>query len=334
MSDELSGIELTSTQRRVSHGISVTFPLKLKFNPSIARDPVKIGYVSTNYSMGYKADATFRLKNLTEEKVIETASSNLNCLKRILKWNVSNDILFFRISSNTVPFASHPMNTANWKEELRGLLKEVGSFIRDHYLRISMHPGQFTVINSEKREVVEASVRELEYHADLLDLMGVEGVIQIHVGSGSGGKERGLARFVRGFSLLPERIARRIAVENDDRIYTLRDCLVLNRELGIPVILDNLHHQVNSSGEGLSEAFSLARETWRGTPMTDYSSQEPGEEAGVHASTLDEDDFRRYVQEISRVGDADIMLEIRDKERSALKAVQVLRSMKVGKSRT
>ncbi|BBL47340.1 MULTISPECIES: hypothetical protein [Metallosphaera] len=132
---------------------------------------------------------------------------------------------------------------------------------------------------------------------------------------------------MRGFSLLPESVAKRLAVENDDKIYTLRDCLLLHRELGVPVVFDNLHHQVNGSGETLSEAFSLAKDTWRGTPMTDYSSQEPGQMPGVHANTLDENDFREYIGEISRIGDAEIMLEIRDKERSALRAVEILKAV-------
>lgn len=288
---------------------------------------MKIGYVSTNYSLDCRADATFRLKNLTEEKVLDTASSNLNCLKRILAWNVEHVILFFRISSNTIPFASHPKNTTNWRDELRDLLKEIGSYVRNNGIRVSMHPGQYTVINSERREIIEASIRELEYHANLLDIMGVEGYIQIHVGGRSSGKESGIERFVRGFSLLPENVAKRLAVENDDKIYTLRDCLSLHRELGVPVVFDNLHHQVNGNGETLSEAFSLAKDTWRGTPMTDYSSQEPGQMPGVHANTLDENDFREYIGEISRIGDADIMLEIRDKERSALRAVEILKAV-------
>lgn len=133
---------------------------------------MKIGYVSTNYSLDCRADATFRLKSLTETKVLETASSNLNCLKRILAWNVEHGILFFRISSNTIPFASHPKNTTNWRDELRDLLKEIGSYVRNNGIRVSMHPGQYTVINSERREIIEASIKELEYHADLLDLMG------------------------------------------------------------------------------------------------------------------------------------------------------------------
>ncbi|BBL47339.1 MULTISPECIES: hypothetical protein [Metallosphaera] len=152
--------------------LDVNSALKLKFKLRTAVNFVKIGYVSTNYSLDCRADATFRLKSLTETKVLETASSNLNCLKRILAWNVEHGILFFRISSNTIPFASHPKNTTNWRDELRDLLKEIGSYVRNNGIRVSMHPGQYTVINSERREIIEASIKELEYHADLLDLMG------------------------------------------------------------------------------------------------------------------------------------------------------------------
>nr|WP_252896910.1 hypothetical protein [Metallosphaera hakonensis] len=142
---------------------------------------MKVGYVSTNYSL-CKADSTFRLSSLSRERVLKTAISNLECLKRILLWNLDHEILFFRISSNTVPFASHPKVTFDWREELSSLLGEAGDVVRENGIRISMHPGQYVVINSQRRDVVESSIAELRYHADLLDAMEVEGRIQVHVG--------------------------------------------------------------------------------------------------------------------------------------------------------
>ncbi|BBG23129.1 UV DNA damage endonuclease [Sulfuracidifex tepidarius] len=287
---------------------------------------MKIGYVSTNRSL-CKADSTVKLDHL--ERVKGVANSNLECLKRTLEWNVEHDILFFRISSNTIPFASHPKMTFDWRKEMRGLLEEVGEVIREKSIRISMHPGQYTVLNSERGEVVRSSIEELKYHADLLDLMGVEGKIQIHVGSSKGGKEEGVRRFVENFSLLPENLRNRLVVENDDRVYTVRDCLEVWRGTGIPIVLDNLHHSLNNDGESLEEALDLVRGTWRGTPMMDYSSQEPGERRGVHASTLSETDFRDFLKVVK---DVDVMLEIKDKEASALKAVRIAKEMNKIKS--
>ncbi|MCY0850054.1 UV DNA damage repair endonuclease UvsE [Sulfuracidifex metallicus] len=282
---------------------------------------MKIGYVSTNRSL-CKADSTVRLDHL--EKVKETSERNLNCLKRILSWNIDHDILFFRISSNTVPFASHPRMTLDWRNELRDQLRSVGDIIRGR-IRISMHPGQYVVLNSHKREVVESSIAELKYHADLLDSMGVDGHIQIHVGSSQGGKREGKLRFQENFYLLPENVMKRLAIENDDRVYTVGDCLDLWDVLGTPVVFDNLHHDLNNNGESLEDALKKVRITWKGSrPMTDYSSQEKGDRPGVHASTLSVSHFLDYVK---RVDDIDMMLEIKDKEKSALKAVEILREI-------
>nr|WP_256202116.1 hypothetical protein [Sulfuracidifex metallicus] len=94
------------------------------------------------------------------EKVREVSERNLNCLKRTLIWNMDHDILFFRISSNTIPFASHPKMSLNWRDELGDQLRSVGDVIMGR-IRISMHPGQYVVLNSNRREVVESSVAEL-----------------------------------------------------------------------------------------------------------------------------------------------------------------------------
>ncbi len=195
------------------------------------------------------------------ERVKEVATNNLECLKRTLEWNVEHDIFFFRISSNTIPFASHPKMTFNWREEMRGLLGEVGDVIRENSIRVSMHPGQYTVLNSEREEVVKSSIEELRYHADLLDLMGVEGNVQIHVGSSKGGKEGGTERFMENFSLLPENVKSRLVAENDDRVYKVKDCLEVWGRTGTPVVLDNLHHSLNNDGERLEEVLKEVRVT-------------------------------------------------------------------------
>ncbi len=283
---------------------------------------MKVGYVSTNYSL-CKADSTIRLSSLSRDAVLKTSISNLECLKRTLLWNLDHEILFFRISSKTIPFASHPKATFDWRDELSSLLGEVGEVIRENGIRVSMHPGQYVVINSQKRDVVESSIAELRYHADLLDAMGVEGRIQIHVGSSSGGKEEALKRFEVNFQSLPDKVKRRMAIENDDRIFTVKDCLRLYQTLKVPVILDNLHQSLNNDGETFSEALEMVRKTWKERPMIDYSTQQ-GSKRGVHASTLDVDHFREFVKSVDEV---DIMLEIKDKEKSALKAVEVLKEI-------
>lgn len=285
---------------------------------------MRVGYVSTNYSLGCKADKTIKLSSLSEERVLKVSSSNLLCLKNILEWNLKHEILFFRISSNTIPLASHPKFHVNWKDKLSHILGDIGDFIKENSIRISMHPGQYVVLNSVREEVVRSSIMELKYHADLLDSMGIEGKIQIHVGSYMNGKEESLNRFIENFRKLPSNISKRLVIENDDKVFSVKDCLWISERTGIPVIFDNLHHSILNNGESLNDALSLVRRTWKDRPMIDYSEQEPGEKPGVHATTINEENFRRFVNEVDEV---DIMLEVKDKEISALKAVKVLKEL-------
>jgi UV DNA damage endonuclease len=130
---------------------------------------------------------------------------------------------------------------------------------------------------------------------------------------------------VERFGRLDETIRRRLVVENDDRRYNLRDCLRISALTEIPVLFDFFHHQVNSSGETIQEAFKLFTETWKmgdGLPMVDFSSQKPGHKMGSHVDSIDLKEFTVFLEE-SKPYDFDVMLEIKDKEKSAISAVKI-----------
>ena len=149
--------------------------------------------------------------------------------------------------------------------------------------------------------------------------------IQIHVGGVYGDKRKSMERFIGRFGRLDRKIQQRLAIENDDRNYTLRDCVNIHEKTGVPVIFDSFHHELNSSGESVAGALEYVSETWSkgdGVPMVDYSSQQSGKRKGRHAESIDLRRFRRFLRETGP-HDFDIMLEIKDKERSALKALRV-----------
>ncbi len=149
--------------------------------------------------------------------------------------------------------------------------------------------------------------------------------IQIHVGGVYGDKKKSMEKFVERFESLDEEIKRRLVIENDDKSYSLKDCIKIHGVIGIPVLFDRLHHEVNNSGETILEAFELFQNTWEkkdGLPMVDYSSQRSGKRQGEHAETLDLDNFKDFL-EGTRPFDYDLMLEIKDKEQSALRAVEL-----------
>jgi len=288
---------------------------------------MRIGYPCINTTIGCKSSRTFRLKSYSEKRLMETVENNLGCLGRILKFNLKHNILFFRMTSDLVPFASHPICKFDWQACFRKRFKAIGDFIQSYGMRISMHPAQFVLINSLDNRVLDSSVREMVYHAQVLDLMELDtsAKIQIHVGGTYRDKDRSMMRFVERFEKLDEIVKRRLVIENDDRRYSLRDCLQISAKTRVPVLFDVLHHGVNSSGETIQEAFRLFTRTWKerdGLPMVDYSSQKAGHKMGKHVETINLEHFVGFLDK-SKPYDFDIMLEIKDKEMSALKAIEI-----------
>jgi UV DNA damage endonuclease len=246
----------------------------------------------------------------------------------VLRFNEEHNILFFRITSDLVPFASHPVNTFNWQDYFRYGFEEIGAFIRKNRIRISMHPDQFTLINSVDKNTFKRSCKELAYHAQILDLMKLDTCmkIQIHVGGIYKNKEESMKRFVTRYFQLDSSIRSRLAVENDDRLYNVADCLKISGETGLPMLFDVFHHRVNKTDTTANAALRLSSKTWNwkrdGIPMVDYSSPRIGAPPRQHAESIDLRQFRNFLKETSPF-DFDLMLEIKDKEKSAIKAVRV-----------
>jgi len=289
---------------------------------------MKIGYPCINRGIGCTANSTFRLANYSPDNLVNKVTNNLACLKKILEYNVDNNLLFFRISSDLIPFASHPICEFKWQDYFKEHFSELGSFIKKNNIRISMHPDQFVLINSPKEEVVKKSIADLTWHCEVLDLMGLDdsAKVQIHVGGIYGDKESAINRFVRNYKKLPQPIKRRLAIENDERLYSVKDCLSVSEMTKVPIIFDSFHHSCLNDGQTMREALGLIQQTWNkhdGIPMTDYSSQQLNSKVGKHTEHIDIKDFRKYIKRTKGI-DFDIMLEIKDKEKSALKAIKAI----------
>jgi UV DNA damage endonuclease len=293
---------------------------------------MKIGYPCINRSVGCTANHTFRLSSYSQKKIIDTVNSNLDCLEKILDFNLSNQLLFFRISSDVIPFASHPVCKFSWQDYFKPRLARIGNFIKKYKMRISMHPDQFVLINSPREDVWQRSLAELEYHQQFLDLLGLrqDAKIQIHVGGVYGDKAASIKRFIERYRKLNNNIKKRLVIENDHRLYSVADCSVIYQNTGVPIILDSFHHQCLNNGEAIAEVLKKTKISWSrddGVPMVDYSQQQKNATVGRHAIDLDKEIFKKFLKE-SHGFDFDIMLEIKNKERSALKALDIIKSLK------
>jgi UV DNA damage endonuclease len=305
---------------------------------------MKIGYPCINNSISRNSPSTFRLASYSEHKLAQTIEGNLIHLNQILKYNVKNNLLFFRISSDLIPFASHPICELNWCKHFQTEFVQIGDFIKKHNIRISMHPDQFVILNSPNSKIVENSINELKYHCRVLDEMDLDATakVQIHIGGVYGNKVEAINRFTRIFNdssrLIDNAIKKRLVIENDDRLYSLKDCLSINQETSIPIVFDSFHHELLNNEEPIRIALEKAMSTWKmsrdGFPIVDYSSQNSvkGKEnkvrKGKHAERIDLTLFKKFLEETQNL-DFDIMLELKDKEKSALKALDVKRQTNI-----
>jgi len=284
---------------------------------------LRLGYACVNHALGKagRSDRTCRLANATPERLEELSRANLDGLRRILAWNAEHDVCVFRMSSDLIPLASHPEAQWGWREALQAELREVGHDAHDHGLRLSMHPGQYTVLNSPKPKVVANAIEELRYHADLMDFMGLapSSKIVLHVGGVYGDKARAKRQLRDAFADLPGNVQARLVLENDERSYGAEDVVELCEPLGVPMIFDDLHHRAYA-GEPPSRALLAdVLATWEDDPhgraKLHFSSQRPDARAGAHADGVDVEEFRRFVATLPTT-DVDVMLEAKAKERA------------------
>jgi UV DNA damage endonuclease len=288
----------------------------------------RIGYACTPISIPYKTSRSFLLKNFNEDTFNECVASNIKDLMSILQWNIKQGIHMFRISSDIIPFGSHPINHIEWWRTFKEELLECGIFIKANDMRVSMHPGQYTVLNSPREEVVEKSIADLEYHCRFLDAMEVnyQCKIVLHVGGVYGDKHSAMESFISNFEKLSDSLKKRLVIENDDKSYTIEEVLEVCKNIGIPAVFDNLHHQLNPCSLEWDEIINRVKGTWKvedGPIKFHYSDQDIEKKGGAHSKSVITENFLNYMESIKSL-DADIMLEVKDKEVSSIKCVCAL----------
>lgn len=284
---------------------------------------MKIGYPCINLTLPCTCSSTFRLRNFSRERFLKTVENNLNCLFEILKWNKERNIQFFRISSGLIPFADHPVCKIDWQKIFKKDFLEIGEYIKKNKMRVSMHPDHFTILNSLNEDIVKKSIKTLEYHNDILDLMELNYThkMQIHVGGVYGDKETSKKRFVRNYKNLPLKIKKRLVLENDDRSFSLKDCLEVSKDSGIPVLFDVFHHSILNNGESIKEGLTLASKTWKkddGPILIDFSTQGKNKKKGAHAGYIDKKVFNKFLKKNQKIK-KDIMLEAKMKDKALLR---------------
>ncbi len=285
--------------------------------------------ITTNRSM---IKRTFKEKGMAYAS--ELAMQNIKDLKKILEWNEENDIKFYRMSSDVFPWMSeYDFKDLPDYHEICYLLDDAGEFATRNGHRLTFHPGPFNVLGSPNDKVVDKTIKELNQHSQMMDLMGFfpshYNKINIHVGGTYGGDFEGTAsRWVKNFYRLDENTRSRLTLENDDkasmwsvkRLYEL-----IYQRVGVPIVFDYHHFKFCTGGQTQEEAVQMAASTWPGdvkpvVHLSESRREEQGDEKirpQAHSDWIYNPVPRHGVQ-------YDMMLECKMKEQALFKYREIL----------
>ena len=221
---------------------------------------------------------TFDAKGLpyVSELIIE----NLKDTLKVLDYNLKNHIYIYRLSSDSFPWMSEYefSDLPNFKL-IQILMTQIGEKIKSNNIRVSYHPGPFNVLASENPSVVEKTIKELNKHAELMDLMNLDKTtfypINIHINTTKPTREEAAQRFCEQFENLSESCRLRLVVENDDgqnqySVKMLHDWV--HTKIGIPITFDQHHFNYGPQDQPMEDALRLAHSTWKTRVMTHMSS--------------------------------------------------------------
>ena len=254
----------------------------------------------------------------------ELVMKNVADLYSIIQWNEDNNIKFFRMSSETFPWASEYYqdwdNFPNIKF-IKAILRDCGDLATKYGQRLTAHPGPFNVLVSPNENVVQNTITDLTIHADIMDFMGLSRTpynkLNIHCNGVYGDKESALDRFCKNFERLPESVQSRLTVENDDKasMYSVKDLYEgIHKRIGIPITFDYHHYKFNTGGQTEQEALEMALSTWGDVkPVVHYSESRSEEHLDESIKPQAHSDL---IKELPNTygNDVDIMVEAKHKE--------------------
>jgi UV DNA damage endonuclease len=258
---------------------------------------------------------------------------SLELLHGVLGYCERHDLRMYRFSASLAPYATHPdlPQFHGQVEECAEELAAFGAEARRLGVRLSTHPSQYIVLNSENPVTQAGAIADVEVQAQLLDAMGApdEAVCILHVGGAAGGRDAALERFERGFERLSEGAQARLVIENDDRSFSLADVLELHRRTGLRIVWDILHHHcVDRDGIPDREALGLALSTWpdEQTPKIHWSTPRTAMTDGklpplrAHADMVDPIAFESFLRhDAAGERDFDVMVEAKAKDLAVLR---------------
>ena len=297
---------------------------------------IQLGLCCMNITMKekYKVYASRKIIVRTiHEKGIEELKhriiQNMKDLLKMIEWNEQNGIRVFRLSSEMFLHKTNPKVKDYGYSFAEEHLKCIGELARKYDHRLTFHPGQYNVLGTPRTKTLKQTIRDLGYHATVLDMMGMgrDSVMVIHGGGCYGDKEGTIERWCNNYNLLHQNIKNRLVLENCEKCYSIEDCLVIHEKCGVPIVFDTHHFECykqlhpKESFKDPHEYIPLILETWKKKdikPKFHVSEQGTGK-IGHHSDYIDI--LPNYLLEIPEKYNTqiDIMIEAKMKELSIQK---------------
>ena len=297
---------------------------------------VRLGYVALSKALDDVTTSStitytnYINKNYNTSKLLEITKNNLDSLYEIIKYNVKNNFHFYRLTSKLVPLATHDKVDFDYITPLLDEYKKIGKLINDNNIRVDTHPDQYAVLNSMDSKIVKNTVEILEYHYKIMDAIGIKDkIIILHVGSSACGKKASITRFINNFKKLPDHIKKCISVENDDKVYNIKDVLELCHKINVPMVLDYHHFICNNEKEDINDYLKEIIDTWDGKlPKMHFSSPKSKlkKEFRSHSDYINKECFIKFINILKKQDkDIDIMLEAKAKDDAVSRLARCLK---------
>lgn len=295
---------------------------------------IRLGYVAISKSLDITSSKTITYTNFIKDnnynKLYNIINDNLDNLEELLKYNIKNNIHFYRLTSKLIPFATHKDISYDYITPFKEKYKRIGKLINQYKIRIDVHPDQFNVLNSINNEIVNNTIKSLEYHYNILKSLNIKNkIIILHIGGNTFGKQRSITRFINNFNKLPIYLKKCIAIENDDKIFNIKDCLYISKKLDIPLVLDYHHFICNNEGEKIEDYIIEIFNTWKNkTPKIHFSSPKSKlkNEFRSHNEYINPYTFIDFLNNIKNINiDFDIMIEAKAKDEALFRLVRQLK---------
>ena len=295
---------------------------------------MNLGYACINMSLSNKTPRITTNRGMIKKtflnKGIDYAGSlallNVIDLFSILKWNEQSGIKFFRVSSDIFPWASHyDIKSLPQFDEIKDRLNEIGIYVKENNSRLTFHPGPFNVLTSPKNSVVQNTIKDLEIHGSICDVLGLSQTpfnkINIHCNGVYGDKKSAMDRFCSNFKLLSHSVKKRLTIENDDKpsMYSVKDLMYIHERIGIPIVFDVHHHKFCDGGLSEKEALELAISTWPKSirPVIHYSESKSEHEDDNSIRKQAHSDFIKKLP-FDYGYELDVMVEAKAKEQAII----------------